>query len=56
VQRALSTNARNTEVARQQTKKECQDQFEEDRKRLLLKHAAEVSAAKKKQWVSALVL
>lgn len=52
MQRALSNSARNSELSRQQAEKECREQFEEEMKRVLQKHAADVSAVKKKQWVS----
>jgi hypothetical protein len=55
VQRALSTNVRNVEAARLQAEKECREQFEEEMKRVVQKHAADISATKKKQWVSAFI-
>jgi hypothetical protein len=54
VQRALSTNARSVEAVRHQVEKEIREQFEEEMKRVVQKHAADISATKKKQWVSAL--
>ena len=47
----MTSNAHNSEIARQQAEKECREQFDEEMKRVLQKHATDVSTIKKKQWV-----
>lgn len=52
MQRVVSANARSTEVVRLQAEKDSREQFEEEMKLVLQKHSADISATKKKQWVS----
>jgi len=52
VAQAVATKIHNVELACKQTDKQCHDEFEAERKRINQAHATEISAVKKKQWVS----
>jgi len=52
VAHAIATRIHNVELACQQADKQCHDEFDAERKRINQTHAAEISAVKKKQWVT----
>jgi len=55
VAHAIATRIHNVELACKQADKQCHDEFEAERKRINQTHAAEISAVKKKQWVTCCV-
>jgi len=56
VAHAIATKIHNVELACQQADKQCHDEFDAERKRINQSHAAEISAVKKKQWVTIFVV
>ena len=52
VSRAMSNVQREVDRARRQAEERCKEQYMEEMKKLAQKHKAEISSAKKKQWVS----
>ncbi len=52
VSRSRSNVQRELEQGRRSTEERCKEQYLEEVKKLAQKHKAEVSATKKKQWVS----
>jgi HSP90 family molecular chaperone len=52
VSRAVAQAQRDIEAARKQAEEKCKEDFTEEMKKVMQKHKAEVSATKKKQWVS----
>ena len=52
VGRAVANVQRETERVRRQTEERCREQYMEEMRKLSAKHKADISAAKKKQWVS----
>jgi len=52
VAQAIATRIHNVELACQQADKQSHEEFEAEVKRIKQAHAAEISAVKRKQWVS----
>ena len=52
VQRAMGNQQKELDRIRQKTEEACRTQYMEEMKKLAQKHKTEISATKKKQWVS----
>ena len=50
--RAVAQAQRDIETARKQAEEKCKEDFVEEMKKITQKHKVEISATKKKQWVS----
>ena len=55
ISRALTQAQCDVDTVRRQTEERCKDELAEEIKKVVQKHKAEISATKKKQWVSHLL-